>query len=228
MFGDNENALKLMNESIQKRVENPQSLFLMSQLYEDRKQFEKALVYLNQAVEKFPKNPSAHYNLGVLQDKMNKKEDMVVSMKNVLALDSAHPQAMNYLAYTWAEKGVDLDLAESYARKALSKDKDDPFVMDTLAWVLFKKGQFKDALSLLEKASKLQPQVSIIAEHLGDVYEKMEREDDAHKYLKDAVEFETDHERKKELINKLANFESRVKLKRVPSSTSENILRLAP
>lgn len=218
LMGDPGLALIMLTESIEKKVENPQSYFLWSQLLEDKKDLKNALAALNTAVLKFPKHSQVFYQLGTLQDRMNLKTEMVSTMKKVIDLEPDHAQALNYLAYTWAEAGKDLELAESYARKAAAKEVGDAFILDTLGWVLFKKGKFKEAVEVLEKAHALQPDVSIISEHLGDVYIKLNMQSKARLLFLRAAEGEDNTERKNEINTKLTQIESDLKNLRLPSS----------
>ena len=217
-MGDPELAMTYIKESTDHKVENPQSYFLMSQLFEDKKDLKNAQAQLKKAIEKFPKNPVVFYQMGTLQDRMNLKNEMTASMKKVIELEPEHAQALNYLAYTWAEAGKELDLAESYARKAASKETGDAFILDTLGWVLFKKGKFKEAVDVLEKAHAMQPEVSIILEHLGDVYIKLNMHSKARLLFLKAAEGEDNTERKMEINSKLTQVESDLKSLRLPSS----------
>ncbi len=218
MMGDPELAMTYIKESADHKVENPQSYFLMSQLFEDKKDLKNAQAQLKKAIEKFPKNPVVFYQMGTLQDRMNLKNEMTASMKKVIELEPEHAQALNYLAYTWAEAGKELDLAESYARKAASKESGDAFILDTLGWVLFKKGKFKEAVDVLEKAHGMQPEVSIISEHLGDVYIKLNMHSKARLLFLKAAEAEDNTHRKMEINSKLTQVESDLKSLRLPSS----------
>lgn len=223
LMGNSDKAISVLKESIDKKVENPQSYFLMSQLFEDKKDFKSALGTLKNAETKFSKNPQVYYYLGTLQDKMNLKDDMMKNMKKVIELEPEHAQALNYLAYSWAESGSELELAELYARKAVEKEKEDAFILDTLGWVLFKKGKFKDAAEVLEKAHVMQPQASIISEHLGDIYIKLNLHGKARMLFIKAVEAEADLERKKEIKSKLSQIEDSLKSLRVPSSIDSGL-----
>ncbi len=219
--GQNDVAMKVLKESISVKTENPQSLFLMAQLLEDRKELNKALETLNLAQNKFPKNAQVLFYKGSLQDKMNLKSEMIESMKKVLEIEQDHVQAMNYLAFSWAEMNTELDQAEKYARKAVSKERSDAFILDTLGWVLYKKGQFKEASEVLEKAHLLQPSVGIIAEHLGDVYTKVQKFDKAKDFFQKAVENETDLTKKKDLEQKLTSVEKNLKTRKPASDASD-------
>ena len=80
--------------------------------------------------------------------------------------------ALNYLGYTYAERGTNLDEAEDLIKRALKFRPNDGYILDSLGWVYFKKKKFDEALIELEKAWKLAPNDPVIGEHLGDVYVK--------------------------------------------------------
>ncbi|MEK6628863.1 MAG: tetratricopeptide repeat protein [Bdellovibrionota bacterium] len=218
LMGNVDQAISVLKESIDKKIENPSSYFLMSQLFEEKKDTKKALEILISAKDRFPKNSQVYYYLGTLQDKLNFKTDMLENMKKVVELEPGHAQALNYLAYSWAESGQYLDLAENYARKAVEKEKEDAFILDTLGWVLFKKGKYKEAVQALDKAHAMQPTASIISEHLGDIYTKMNLHNKARREFIKAVETESDSDRKKEIKSKLTYIEDKLKNSRTPSS----------
>ncbi len=217
LTGQNDVAMKVLQESISAKTENPQTYFLLAQFHEDKKDLNKAIETINLAENKFPKNAQVIFYKGTLQDKMNLKDQMISSMKKVLEIESDHVQAMNYLAFSWAEMNKELELAEKYARTAVAKEKNDAFILDTLGWVLFKKGQFKEATEVLEKAHNLQPSVGIIAEHLGDLYTKVEKFEKARVYLLIAVETETDSTKKKDIEQKLSVVDNNLKNRRPAS-----------
>lgn len=85
----------------------------------------------------------------------------------------------NDLGYLYAEQGKNLEKAEAMIRKALMETADEQAYLDSLGWVLFKRGRAKEALEPLEKAAeKMREQVAregtspdpTILDHLGDVY----------------------------------------------------------
>ena len=180
------------------------------------------------AENKFPKNAQVVFYKGTIQDKLNLKPEMILTMKRVLALESDHVQAMNYLAFSWAEMNTELEQAEKYARTAVAKEKEDAFILDTLGWVLFKKGQFKEAAEILERAHVLQPSVGIIAEHLGDIYSKVEKFEKARTYFLKAVESETDPTKKKDLQLKVSLIDLNLKNRRPASSENDEYKAESP
>ncbi len=90
-------------------------------------------------------------------------------LKQVLALDPDHVGANNDLAYAWAEEDRNLAKAEQMARKAVSAEPTRPAYIDSLGWVLYKRGRFVRAAALLQKAYELPDgKDAVIIDHYGD------------------------------------------------------------
>ena len=142
-------------------------------------------------------------------------------MEQVIRLDQNHVQALNYLAYTYAEEGENLELAESLVDRAIVLKPNDGYILDTKGWILFKQGRLKQALSFLEKAYSLKVDESIIAEHLADVYYRLELVDKAYKMYVEAAKLENDSEKLAKIQQKLAaiNRQRQSVGRRVPAST---------
>ncbi len=222
LLGNPDQGLGYLKELVPAKSDNPQAFIFMAQLYEDKNDFKKSLETLKSAQEKFASSAVVFYHMGMLQDKMNLKSDMISSMKKVIDLEPEHAQALNYLAYSWAEMGEQLEKAEAYARRAVAKEKNDPFILDTLGWVLYKKGEYKKAADVLEKAHKMQGDVGIIAEHLGDVYSKMNQHEKAIEHFTKAQSLEADSKHKEELQIKVTLIQNLIKGVRTPSSAAND------
>jgi Flp pilus assembly protein TadD len=87
-----------------------------------------------------------------------------------LQIDTRAIVAANNLAWLLAERGDSLDYALVLARDAVTVTKDDPVVLDTLAWVYLKKAQPAQAIPELQKAIKLAPGNPVYHYHLGLAY----------------------------------------------------------
>lgn len=168
--GDVSAAVEIVEDAINKKPDYPQFYTLYASLLDDQKDYAKAEKALIKATQKFPEDDQLYFFLGSIQDKLGKRADTIENMKKTISLNEKHYQALNYLAYTYAELDQDLDAAESLARRALALNPGDAYIKDTVGWVLYKKGKFSDAVKVLESAYKIKPNESIIAEHLGDAY----------------------------------------------------------
>ena len=87
------------------------------------------------------------------------------------SLDASPDQAyvINYLAYSWIEKGVKIEQSLKMLEKANNLKSNDPYIIDSLGWALFKLKRYKDAKYYLQLAVELMPSDPIVNDHYGDV-----------------------------------------------------------
>jgi Flp pilus assembly protein TadD len=82
----------------------------------------------------------------------------------------------NDLGYLYADRGQKLEQAEAMIRKALEEEPENGSYLDSLGWVLYRRGKFQEALEPLEKAAKAQASDATILDHLGDVYFRLQEQ----------------------------------------------------
>lgn len=121
--------------------------------------------------------PDLHFHLGATYDKLNRFDDLIRQMEKTIQLDSNHANALNYLGYTYAEKGIHLNEAIDLINRALVIRPDDGYFVDSLGWAYYKKGKIQEALDALNRAVSLVPEDPVIHEHLGELYLKQNRLD---------------------------------------------------
>ena len=166
--------------------------------------FESAEKYIRRAIEIEPDNPRYHFRLGVVYDKGNQKQASIDAMRKVIELDPKHANALNYLGYTYADLGKNLDEAERLIKEALKHKPNDGYITDSLGWVYYKKGEFDKALKYLKKAVELVPDDPIMLEHMGDAYLKLNDRSNAMKYYRKSLKIkDKDKEALEEKIRKL-------------------------
>lgn len=117
-----------------------------------------------------PDDTELLFRSGVILDKKGDKEGSMSAMKRVIKLDPKHASALNYLGYTYAELGINLDEAEELIKRSLGAKPDDGYITDSLGWVYYKKGQYDKAVEVLERAVIMSSGDPVILEHLGDAY----------------------------------------------------------
>jgi tetratricopeptide (TPR) repeat protein len=148
-------------------------------LLRERKDNLAAEALFEEALGLYPEESELYLEYAVLQDDLGGTDKALAAMKKLLAAKPDDPYALNYIGYTWADRGENLDQALDYVRRAMAQKPEDGFVRDSLGWVLFKMGRFVEALAELEKARVIEPDDPTINEHLGDVYMKLGRARDA-------------------------------------------------
>jgi tetratricopeptide (TPR) repeat protein len=120
--------------------------------------------------KRFPAEATLQFRIGVLYDKMGNKGASIERLKKTLSLAPDDAQALNYLGYTYAEMGINLEEAEKYLIKAVSLKPDEGFIIDSLGWVYFKMKRYDEAVRQLERALALVVDDVTVMEHLADAY----------------------------------------------------------
>jgi tetratricopeptide (TPR) repeat protein len=143
----------------------------------ESERFEEAIVWFLKGIELAPNQADLHFHLGATYDKLNRFDALVAEMKKAIAIDSKHAMALNYLGYTYVERGIFLDEAIDLINRALTLKPNDGYVIDSLGWAYYKQGKVKEALKTLKKAVDLVPDDPVILEHLGEVYLKENQRD---------------------------------------------------
>ncbi|MBT4763112.1 MAG: tetratricopeptide repeat protein [Bdellovibrionaceae bacterium] len=221
--GEIDDASEVMEEAIKKRNDVAQFYSFYASLLDEKKQYKKAIVMLEKAKKQFPENTQIHFFLGSMYDRVGEKAKVAKQMSAVLEIDGEHIQALNYLAYTLAEKGDELDYAQELALKALGLKKNDGFILDTLGWIMFKKGDVGQSIKYLEAAYKQEKNESIIAEHLGDAYFNFQLAEKAKSMYIEAARTEKDVNKRRKIYEKIASIEKQVSFgkKRTPASVGD-------
>lgn len=159
----------------------------LTSFYKEKDRLEDAVDLLESGLEIDPANTDLLLELGVILDRQGKTDAAIEKMKTILSLKPDHADALNYIGYTYADRGVLLDEAEAMIRKALAQKPDNGFILDSLGWVLYKKGRYAEALVEMEKAVALVPDDQVILEHCGDVHAKLNHREKALEYYQRAL-----------------------------------------
>jgi Flp pilus assembly protein TadD len=122
-----------------------------------------------------------------------------------LDLEPEQPLVLNYLGYTWIEKGRHIEKAHKMVEKAVTLRPNDGYVVDSLGWVLYKLGQYSKSVKHLERAVELRPQDPTINDHLGDALWKVGRQIEARFQWRHALAFKPDNQLETKLRAKLLN-----------------------
>ncbi|MEF3167768.1 MAG: tetratricopeptide repeat protein [Deltaproteobacteria bacterium] len=190
-LGRKQEAFQVLDKALLATPDKIGLTIRIAELYLDSGQLSEARRVLQEANAIHPDDTRILFSLVMLHDKEGARDEALALAQRILALDGKHPGALNYIGYTYAEMGIRLDEAESLVRKALESLPDDGFVMDSLGWVLFKKGRYDEAVQHLKRARELAGGDPTISEHLGDAYYKAGQLDEAIKAYQEAMDLLT-------------------------------------
>lgn len=124
-------------------------------------------------------------------------------LKTALDLDPEQSLVLNYLGYTWVDRGEHLDEALKMLEKAVHLDPGNGAVTDSVGWAYYRLGKIEKAVVMLERAVMLEPQDPTINDHLGDAYWKVGRTLEARYQWQHALAFGASDETKKTIDKKL-------------------------
>ena len=139
-----------------------------AQLLRDAGRHADAFAFLAKVLELQPDQPELLYETALAAEKLGYVDVMERHLRRLIALKPDSAQAYNALGYSLADRNLRLDEAAQLIDKALSLTPDDPFILDSKGWVLFRQGKPAAALEALQKAYVQKPDAEIAA-HIGEV-----------------------------------------------------------
>ena len=110
------------------------------------------------------------YYRGVSLERAKRWSEAEADFNRALAINPEQAQVLNYLGYSWVDRGLNLDKALTMIQKAVDLRPNDGYIVDSLGWAFHKLGRNADAVSTLEAAVLLKPEDPTINDHLGDAY----------------------------------------------------------
>jgi tetratricopeptide (TPR) repeat protein len=183
-----EAAITMLAKARTEVPSSPKLLLAHGVLYEEVANFKQARELYVNSLANFPKEAEVYFRLAFVEDKLGDKTACIKAMQRTIEIDPNHAEALNYLAYTWAELNQNLDEALKFALKANYLKPNNGYIVDTLAWIYYRMGDTNKSLPLLEHAAKISDDNPVILEHLGDVLVKVGRETEARRIYAKALE----------------------------------------
>lgn len=143
------------------------------------------------------------YSRGVSYERIGQWPRAQADLERALKLQPDQPLVLNYLGYTWIDKGEKLPEAVKMIERAVALRPNDGYIVDSLGWAYFRLGQYARATETLEHAIELVPQDPTINDHLGDAYWRTGRETEARYQWRRALQFKPEADEAKTLQVKL-------------------------
>ena len=113
---------------------------------------------------------SVYFSRGISYERQGKWTEAEADFRKALELRPDEPQVLNYLGYSFLERGENFDEAIAMIETAVKARPDSGYIVDSFAWGLFLLGRYEESVEHMERASVLEPVDPIVTDHLGDVY----------------------------------------------------------
>lgn len=142
---------------------------------------------LRKALQQYPGDEQILFSLATVLDELDKKEDAMAVMEQIIAANQKHYQALNYVGYTLAEKNIELERGYELIRAALEQSPDADYIIDSLAWVQYRLGHFEEAWESINRCIALGGDEATMWEHYGDIAFVLGKFDEAAKGYTEAI-----------------------------------------
>ncbi|MBU6381822.1 MAG: hypothetical protein EBZ03_00705 [Betaproteobacteria bacterium] len=194
--------LEMLSQPGREPALQSQALLLLAQLMRESERAEEGFRLLDQSLEQDPQRVELLYDHAMAAERLNRPALAEKSLKRLIAMRPGHAHAYNALGYSLADRNLRLEEAQAYIEKALALAPDDPHIIDSMGWVLYRRGDLKGALSYLQKAYDLQadPEIAI---HLGEVLWKLDRKEEALALWRKAQQAEPSNSLLRETLSRL-------------------------
>lgn len=130
----------------------------------------RALAVLEDARRRDARNVSLLFSLGAAYERAKRYEDAERTLRGVIAAEPEHAEALNYLGYMLADRKVNLGEAVDLISRALAIEADNPSFLDSLGWAYVQQANLTAAREPLQRAATALPRVSVIQDHLAELY----------------------------------------------------------
>jgi tetratricopeptide (TPR) repeat protein len=168
--GETNQAESALSRAISLQPNSQAAYLLLAQLYNQTDQNQKALGELQNALSKDPNDIAALLLRGIIYNSENDYDNARDTYEGVLAIAPGNGMALNNLACIYADHLNQLDKAYPLARQARDLAPADPYIADTLGWILYRKGEYTPALVLLRQSADKLSTIPEIQFHLGMAY----------------------------------------------------------
>lgn len=150
---------------------------------------EAAEQLLNTALNKYPNETDLLFARVLYYDSQSDPEGSERDLRQIIRMLPEDSRALNHLGYMLADQTTRFDEALELIERAIAISPEDPAIIDSLGWALYKVGRYEEALVQMRRAFAAFPDDEV-ASHLGEVLWALERFDEAMRVWQDALELD--------------------------------------
>jgi len=172
-------ALKKLDALIAREPDSFQAWSTKGNILYGREKWDEAAEALSLALARLKEKKRHHWAIyyfrGMSHERAGQWSKAEPDFQMALKLRPAQPSVLNYLGYSWIDRGENLDEALEMVEQAAQLRPRDGYIIDSVGWAHYRLGQYEEAVKWLERAVKLRPGDPTINDHLGDAYWKVGR-----------------------------------------------------
>ena len=182
-LGKNQDAIASLKKLVASDANDSESWVALGDTYRASSMFAESVDAYNHA-EKAIARPSKRdwtmfYARAMAREKLKQLDESEADIQTALKLSPEQPELLNYLGYSWVDRGRNIPQALTMLEKARSLRPYDGYIVDSVGWAYYQLGRYEDAAKTLEAAVLLVPGDPTINDHLGDALWRSGRRIDA-------------------------------------------------
>lgn len=175
---------------------------LESELLNEVGESSAAMQLLNEGLSRIPESSALRYARAMQKEQANDLPGMERDLRDILARDANNTTALNALGYILADRTNRHEEALALVSKALELQPNEPAILDSMGWVLFRSGRHDEALQYLARAYASFPDAEVAA-HLGEVLWMTGKTDQARAIWLRAASKDPDHKILRDTLRRL-------------------------
>ncbi|MGH6929358.1 MAG: tetratricopeptide repeat protein, partial [Dongiaceae bacterium] len=200
-------AVTLLEEMGKERQDSADAPMMLGDILRGAERFSEASKAYEDAMARIGELKPQHWSLlyyrGITYERSNQWDRAEADFQKALEFEPDQPYVLNYLAYSWVDKGKNYDRALTMLNKAVEQKPEDGYIVDSLGWVYYRLGKYDLAVEQLERAIELVPQDPVINDHLGDAYWRVGRHNEARFQWRRALNLEPEKDQIAPIESKL-------------------------
>ncbi len=185
---------------------NYEKYYDLANFYKDNEYFKKSIKYYSLTLKKIKNNhsliPKILDRRGTSYERVGDWNKAEKDLKKSLELVPDDPYVLNYLAYSWIEKKINIDQALKMLKRATELKKNDGYIVDSLGWAHYINKNYIEAEKLLKKAVELIPFDPIINDHYADALWMVDKKIQARYFWKSILNIDNAKEKLKKNVTK--------------------------
>jgi Flp pilus assembly protein TadD len=175
---DPETALKIARASA--AAGDADAQLTLADLLRANERYADSVEILSQLIKQSPAPDwRLYFGRAVSLEKLGRWNEAELDLEAALKLRPDEPELLNYLGYSWIDRGVRLKEAMAMVEKAVGVNPRSGAMVDSLGWAYFRLGDYKQSVEKLEQAVELDAGDPEVNDHLGDAYWKVGRREEA-------------------------------------------------
>ena len=144
-----------------------------AQFLKNNQKFKESIKYYTKVIKNISKAhelyPKAKDGRGIAYEQLDEWAKAEKDFLDSLEAKPDQAYVINYLAYSWIEKGINIEKSLKMLEKANRLRSNDGYITDSLGWALYKLKKYEKAKEYLKKAVQLMPSDPIVNDHFADI-----------------------------------------------------------